>query len=314
MTGTRLTGLEGTNPLGFLAALGVQVAFRSESRQPSLWWSEDVTPRPVVDARFSVDSIVDRALAVFAEWRAGPALNPIGCDGKRLANSDSLKLAKPDIRTYLSLTRGHPGCNLSTALVAEGSLANNGVAKPSDLYFTAGQMKFLKMARTILRGVTSDDLAVGLVGPWPYDSKLPSLMWDIVDDRVYSLRAINPSKDKKRTNPGPEALAILGLSMHPVFADPNSRTLTQGCSGKWTNGYYSWPLWRKAASPNVVKSLLAHAHDADLDNRIRWFRSWGVSTVLRAPISRSGQGGNGTIGPPEVVWQADADSRRRAIS
>lgn len=305
MSGTRLAGLEGTNPLGFLAALGVQVAFRAESRQPSLCWSDDTTPRPVVDARFSVDSIVDRALEVFAEWRAGPALNPIGSDGKPLAKSDSLKLAEPDIRTYLRLARGLPGCDLSTALVAEGSLANNGVAKPSDLYFTAGQMKLLKMARTILEGVTSDNLAVGLVGPWPYDSKLPSLMWDIVDDRVYALRAIDPSNDKKRTNPGPEALAILGLSMHPVFAGSNSRTLTQGCSGTWTNGYYSWPLWRKPASPHVVKSLLAHAHDATPHSRSRWFRSWGVSTVLRSPISRSGQGGNGTIGPPEVVWRRD---------
>ena len=30
MNETHLTGLEGTNPLGFLAALGVQVAFASE--------------------------------------------------------------------------------------------------------------------------------------------------------------------------------------------------------------------------------------------------------------------------------------------
>ena len=311
MTGTRLAGLEGTNPLGFLAALGVQVALRSESRQPSLWWSDEITPRPVVDARFSVDSIVDLALAVFAAWRVGPALNPIGSDGERLAKSDSLKLAAPDIRTYIHAARGHPGADLSTALVAEGSLANNGVAKPSDLYFTAGQMKLLKMARTILEGVTSDDLAVGLLGPWPYDSKLPSLMWDIVDDRVYALTASDPSKDKKRTNPGPEALAILGLSMHPVFAD-RKRTLTLGCSGRWTSSYYSWPLWRKPASPHVVKSLLAHAHDADRDNRHQWFRSWGISAVLRSPISRSGQGGYGTFGPPEVVWQADAGSIRRA--
>ena len=32
MKGTHLPGLEGTNPLGFLAALGVQVAFRKRRR------------------------------------------------------------------------------------------------------------------------------------------------------------------------------------------------------------------------------------------------------------------------------------------
>ena len=44
MIGTHLPGLEGTNPLGFLAALGVQVAFANEDEQPRLWWSDDVTP------------------------------------------------------------------------------------------------------------------------------------------------------------------------------------------------------------------------------------------------------------------------------
>ena len=41
MSGTHLPGLEGTNPLGFLAALGVQVAFANEDAQPRLGW--DVT-------------------------------------------------------------------------------------------------------------------------------------------------------------------------------------------------------------------------------------------------------------------------------
>ena len=34
MNGTHLTGLEGTNPLGFLAALGVQTVFSDEDEQP----------------------------------------------------------------------------------------------------------------------------------------------------------------------------------------------------------------------------------------------------------------------------------------
>ena len=74
MNETHLTGLEGTNPLGFLAALGVQVAFASESRQPRLWWSNDVTPHAVVDGDFSTDRIADQALAVLrrVEQKAPP--------------------------------------------------------------------------------------------------------------------------------------------------------------------------------------------------------------------------------------------------
>ncbi len=310
MSGTRLDGLEGTNPLGFLAALGVQVACAHESRQPCLWWSDDVTPRAIVDNRLGIDQIVNRSLATFANWHQSPALNLCRRDGRPLRRSDDLKLAPPDIRTYLDLSRSSPAEALSTALVAEGSLDKQGVAKPSDLYFTAGQQKLLKIARRILENVTAEDVTAGLAGPWTYGSNLPSLMWDVTDDRVYALRAFDPtsSGEKKLSNPGVEALAILGLSVHAVFPSPD-RTLTQGCSGTWKNGFYSWPLWERPASPGVVKSLLAHAYDLEPDHRHRWFRSWGVSMVLRSAIGRSDQGGYGTFRPPAVVWQEDMGSR-----
>ena len=307
MNETHLTGLEGTNPLGFLAALGVQVAFASELQQPRLWWSDDVTPHAVVDGDFSTDRIADQALAVFAEWNKGPATNPRRTDGSAMPKGDELKLTPADLRTYLSQTRQcNSGGALTTALVAEGSLDKQGVAKPSDLYFTAGQQKFLGMARQVLRRTSRDDVLAGIEGPWSYESELPSLMWDVFDDRVYALAADDPAKEKKLTNPGSEALAVLGLSLHPVFAG-RDRTLTQGCSGSWKTGCYSWPLWCKPASPHAVKSLLAHAYDhpAAMD-RQRWFRAWGVAKVFRSPIRRSGQGGYGTFGPPEVAWQTSA--------
>ena len=258
---------------------------------------------PVVDHGFSAERIADQALAVAARWKDCLATNPQRFDGTPIPKGNELKLAPDDIRTYLSRScAGETGGDLAAALVAEGSLDNNGVAKPSDLYFTAGQMRFLPIARTILSSVGREDLLTGLVGPWSYASETPSLGWDVVDDRVYALRANNPAPDKKLTNPGPEALAILGLSRHPVFAG-RERTLTPGCSGTWKAGYYSWPLWNKPATPNSVGSLLAHACNHSDANRSRWYPSWGVSRILRSPIRRSGQGGYGTFGPPEVVWQ-----------
>lgn len=305
MNGTHLTGLDGTNPLGFLAALGVQVAFAEECEQPRLWWSSEVTPHAVVDSAFTADRIADQALTVFVQWKDSPTMAPRYDDGSFMQKGEELKLTPPDLRTYLGQAgRCSAGSALITALVAEGSLDNQDVAKPSDLYFTAGNQKFLTMARQILDGVSREDLIAGLEGPWSYRSTLPSLMWDVSDDRVYALRANNPAPEKKLTNPGPEALAILGLSLCPVFAG-RSRTLTQGCSGSWKAGRYSWPLWCKPASLHVTKSLLAHAYDdPKAERRRHWFRSWGISKVLRSPIRRSDQGGYGTFGPPEVAWQA----------
>ncbi len=306
MTGTRLAGLEGTNPLGFLGALGVQVAFASTRPRPRLWWSDDIPPRAVVDNEFPIDRIVDQAIPVFREWSKSAALNPSGPGGLPLAKGDDLKLARGDIRVYLeSVQENDPAASLSASLVAEGSVDNNGSAKPTDLYFTAGKQKFVAMARQVLREVTPDEVSAGLTGPWTYASKLPSFMWDVIDDRVYALTAIKPSDDKKLSNPGVEALAILGLCLHPVFGT-RGRTLTRGCSGTWKKGHYSWPLWCKPASLDVVKSLLAHVHGSAVDDRRKWFRSWGVSTVLQTSIRRSRQGGYGTFAPAETLWQ---DSR-----
>ena len=305
MNGTHLPGLEGTNPLGFLAALGVLVAFAKEDEQPRLWWSDDVAPHAVVDEAFTVDRIATRALEAFANWTDSVAANPKWADGSRMPRGDELKLTPGDIRIYLDQAlRCDRSGKLASALVAEGSLDNKGEAKPTDFYFTAGQQKFLKIAREILNAATREETVRGLDGPWRYESKTPSLGWDVADDRVYALRATDPSDsgEKKLTNPEPEALALLGLSLHPVFAG-QGRTDTQGCSGSWKAGWYSWPLWSRPASLRAVTSLLAHAFDHPAaSNRDRWYRAWGVSTILRSPIRRTDQGGYGTFGPPEVVW------------
>ena len=308
--GTHLTGLEGTNPLGFLAALGVQVLFDSEDQQPRLWWSEDVIPHAVVSSEFDVGRIVEQALVVFPQWLESPALNP----GFGTKVNDTAKFPPDQILIYLERTRApEPGNRLAAAVVAEGSLDGAGkVAKPTDLYFTAGRLKFLKIARDILTGADRDTLVEGLAGPWTYSSHLSSLGWDTTDDRIYALAAANPAKEKKLTNPGPEALAILGLSLHAVYAGRDlrgrDRTLTQGCAGPWRRGgTYTWPLWTQPATPRAVRSLLAHTTggDSETRKRSRNFNGWGIRLIMRSGIRRSEQGGYGTFGPPEVVWSRD---------
>ena len=310
MKGTSLPGLVGTNPLGFLAALGVQLALLETDIQSRLWWTTGVSPTAMVSENVKARDIAEHAMEVFARWCSGPALNPAALLNIPRAKADTLKLTNAEIRIYLDRSREMlEGTQLSAALVAEGSLDNQGAAKPTDLYFTAGNQAFLAMARQILKGATEDVLE-GLEGPWRYQSRLPSLMWDVTDDRDYALSAGNPSKDKKLTNPGPEALALLGLSWYPVFAGHfagRPRTRMQGCSGIWTRARFTWPLWHKPASSHVVKSLLTHAsgpETSDIAQRKRWYEAWGVASVHASSIRRSSQGGYGTFGPAETVWQA----------
>jgi len=303
MNGTRLNGLDGSNPLGFLAALGIQVAFATDTVQPKLWWSDDVIPHAIVSNEFTVERISERASDVILQWKESRIINPRRPDKKPIPRGDELKPSQADVRYWLEQAdRDKVSGGLITSLLAEGSVDRQGAAKPSDLYFTAGQQKFLVLAREIL-DAAKDYVCTNISELWKYDSEVSSLGWDVRDDPQYAHRATNPSSEKKLTNPGAEALALLGLSRQPVFAGQN-QTLTQGCSGSWKNGSYSWPLWNKPASFNSTKSLLAHAYDPKSWGRGKWFRAWSIFRVYRSAIRRTDQGGYGTFSPPEVVWQS----------
>lgn len=315
MKGSHLEGIMGTNPLGFFAALGVQVLFQfaSKPRQPLLWWSDNLIPHAVVDSEYSSNFIAECANSEFTKW-ADSITQLLELNLDKSSKISELKIQKDDLQKFFRyLSQGgnefNRAMSLVTCLIAEGSLDRKSVSKPTDLYFTAGNQKFLEMALDILQNVSYEDVIKTLDQTWPYDSELPSLMWDVTDSREYALRARNPSSDKKKTNPGSEALAVLGLCLYPVFGS-RERTLTTGCSGKWKNGYFSWPLWSKPAKFNTVKSLVAHAYSDIVphqfkDGRDRWFRSWGIFRIYQASIVRSDQGGYGTFSPPEVTWQSN---------
>ena len=300
---TVLGGLAGTNPLGFLSALGVQAALTADDREHSLHWMASAIPRPVLTPAVSSGDIASAAIALAEQWLQGPALSEVW--------DPKLKLSPEQIRNYLSEARANGSTGvLASCLLAENSLDNSGKAKPSDLYFTAGQMRFLKMARQIGgEGLSVEKLTGFIVNDlerqWKYNSQRPSLMWDTVDDRIHALSASDPSKEKKLTNPGVEILALLGLSNFPCFASTD-RTLTRGCSGGWKRGEFTWPLWNRPAAKDAVSSLLAQVANPSTikDRRSRWFPSWGVWRVMCCEIRRSDQGGYGTFRPPRVVWQS----------
>lgn len=296
MEGTELTGLEGNNPLGFLAALGVQELFQDSGEPPRLWWSDDSIAYAVIDVE--IDEIVNQALIVLPRWRTHRSLNP----GFNAKADRSAKFAPSDIRRYLEATQdGQPGSALATSLIAEGSLDNNNVAKPSDLYFTAGKLLFVKIAKEVLMMVDGDAIKEALLGPWK-SRKVSSLGWDPAAYIPYSLTAIKPGTGSKSAYPGVEALALLGMSRHPVF-NGNSRTLTQGCSGTWQNSIYTWPLWNRPSGYGAVRSLLAHARSSSpQDSRSNWYNAWGLFRLLQSQVPRTKGQGGGFFGPPRIIW------------
>lgn len=322
MPDTRLAlpGLEGTNPVGFLAALGVLACLDRAGRSPRLWWTTDLVPTAVIegpDSPADLLEVVDRdrwwwaTESLTLNWglRADVKASPIELHDWALA-----------VRGAWAADPGDPwrraDVDLWSTLVAEGAAAGKGDAKPTHLHFTAGQQQFLVMARALANEVVAEQLTAALVGPRALDrrTRMPTFGWDAQSgDRVYALRADDPStsKDKRAGEPGADWLALLGLSFLPV-ATRGARLRTTACDGGWKQGAFRWPLWSSPAAVPAVKALVTDPAvvggrpDPTPGRRFRRrntreLAARGVSLLLESPIRRTDQGGYGSFGAPAVL-------------
>lgn len=293
------TGLDGTNPLGFLAGLGVLSACdrMMPDARPTLHWTEGFDCHAVLGGVGDLDTVVNAVMADLEVWRTSPALYFDAGDGP----IPDVKFASNDeVRAYLrACDRADDGgrsVGLATALLAEFVVDGQGKAKPTDLHFLAGRQLLLLAARKLVEpndGVTADDLRGAITGPWHRASTLPSFMWDVNDDRVYALTGRNPAGITKPTEPGAELLALLGLASFPVQREPGRRGRIRqpGSGGGWKRGSLSWPLWSDPATLRSARSLISTTDQ----------RRTGAFLRLESTILRSDQGGYGSFRPPTRV-------------
>nr|WP_321182535.1 hypothetical protein [Mycobacterium kansasii] len=305
-----LDGLDGTNPAGFLAGLGVLAILDHLNYPARLWWSDSVVPRARLDGIASIDPLVEEVVREKDKMGDAPLLDyPLGDPA-----ADVKFTRAQDVRRFLDhCRRSAPSAALSAALVCEGVEDNRGQAKPTDLHFTSGKQQFLTMARKLQSEVTRDHIHTALRGPWRYDSTLPSFKWDSTDDRNYAFAALDPQKETKLTAPGVEWLAFRGLTLFPVHPK-GRRVLTPGVGGEWRSGWLTWPLWRVPLSTIAARSLIqAVPDDKAIPGRfLTAVEAWGVHRLMRSRITPEGQG-YGTFRPSQVIWAASSppEPRRR---
>jgi hypothetical protein len=173
MNEVALPALEATNPLGFLAALGVLDTLADASCDATLRWTDELVPHAIVGGISDLDRLLDELDRDRQERR----------DSALLGFPDNAPLpdAKPDAillrKWFEAVAQQHDHRADSghlCALVAEGALDRNGKAKPTHLHFTAGQQQFLEMVRSLTSHVDRERLREAVRGPWRYDSSLPS--------------------------------------------------------------------------------------------------------------------------------------------
>ncbi len=305
----RLTALQATNPLGFLAAVGtIEVAARffPEAR---LWWSGSLTPRAVLTG-VSVDQLHaavtqdqrDVANSTILNWPSGGPLNDLKIGASQLsewAEAIRVEVADDPDRDWVS--------DLWCGLVSEFGLDNKKSSKPTHFHFTAGQQKFLSMVRE-LSDTPADRFDEAWFGPWRMDSAAPVLGFDNREDRSFALRAFNPAGEKKLGVPGADWLAFRGLAMYPT-ATFNGRLRTRACDKDWKESEYRWPVWTRPLARDAVMALLGDPGLVSVSTVDRLeggvkLAQRSVERVYAAAIRRTDQGGYGSFGPAHVLVQA----------
>ncbi|MCW5802242.1 MAG: hypothetical protein KIT31_07625 [Deltaproteobacteria bacterium] len=307
-----LTGLDGRNPLGFLAAIGLlrvldDDAERREVGRPRLAF-ESATAVAVISSDLAFDAIVELVLSDAAAQGDNRALllaytadGELALPGAEKAIRD-LK-PKPHIAArFLRELAAQPrrASGLAAAWFSELVQDNNGNSKPTAFHFTAGQQTFLEMVEALRAGIVAADVREALLGPWDNTSRLPSLSWDSSVTRLYALRANNPSGERRGSVPAANWLGVLALEAFPVVAI-GDELVTTAVDGRWKDSVFRWPLWQPAATFRSVCSLLR------VDARM-WTAAerlaLGITEVMGADISRSDQGGYGSFSPSHVELPA----------
>jgi hypothetical protein len=272
-----LTGLDGSNLLAYLAALGtLRVSTLAEpDRCIRMNWVERGFWTPVVHGTSAdtpddlVNLLAQRVCgeeSVDDAWKIGKDLT-LSCE----EFGDKIREAVKG--------SGHGHRVTADFLAAFGSDVYGAGPKRevmSDTAFRtmsgAGHQHFLGFMLELAAGTDAEHLRRSLLAPWDYADGRPSLRWDAADYRPHALRAVDPSGDPIKTMRGANRLAIEALPLFPTA--PKSRrirtTAFREIDGETEIG---WPIWTEALELATVASLLAAGGGGTRPGVVQLFRA-----------------------------------------
>ncbi len=258
--GLLLPGLDGANPLGFLAALGLLKVLSDPGIFEVLgmnWTKSAGTWVPVLHAS------------------GGPALEQeslLKVLNDRLVNNINSHPAK----LLQELQNAADSLEKRREIFAQGvtggdrirldwisSLASD-FAPPKSInqLQTTRRDNFYRNLKSVIARNKSEHLRRSIFHPWDYADALDnqSLHWDPSEDRRHANQWNEPSGDPHRNKHGgmlgANRLALEAIPLFPSF--PESDTLrTVGFTGvRSTDTRWTWPLWGHKSSLPIVRSLL----------------------------------------------------------
>ena len=267
--GICLSGLDGSNPLAFLAALGT---LRTLSRavpdgNARMGWKPMAGAwRPAVTA----DGISsDESLIATLGDQLGRA--------NRRASfeiGDDLSLPSTEFREHLTIAAAkacagdREDADYLAAFGCEACTTDDGTIQDTGLRTMGGggHQHFLKFFRDIVAQTGLDHIRRALLQDWDYadDGRGLNLRWDPADDRRYAMRWDDPSGDPIKTMRGANRLAIEALPLLPTMPTESGLATTCFKGSGARNTFFTWPIWDRPLSIDVVRSVLARPFDLDV--------------------------------------------------
>lgn len=302
MSRIQLVGVDGSNPLGFLAALGLLRVLPGAK----LGFSEDGSFRAFVDWLDKRESDIAKLIAADAVAAASQSapwrFTYTKAATKKQGPQEVADLKPPpgDFKRFLATCIGawlrgnDEAADYAAAYGTDIAVDGKGNTKPTAFHFTAAQQTFLGALEGSRASVTQEWIEMSLFkghGERPGSN----LRWDPSAERNWALMANNPSGDGTRVDAPLEWLAFRGLPLLPSFPR-GSRIITTGVVGRGDEMTFTWPLWSVPASLPTARSAL----QLDWTGSTKERAARGVFAICRSSIRRTSQG-FGNFGPPVVT-------------
>ncbi len=292
MSRIQLVGVDGSNPLGFLAALGLL----SVVPDAKLGFSEDGSFLAFVDGFKETESDLAALVAADAQASAGPdapwRFTYTKGATKKQGPQEVADLKPPpdEFKKFLAtcvmawLSGNEAAAGYAAAYGTDVVVDGKRNTKPTAFHFTAAQQTFLGAVENIRASVTAKWVQQSLFrghGERPGSN----LRWDPSSERNWALMANNPSGKGTCVDAPLEWLAFRGLPLLPSFPR-GTRIVTTGVVGRGDDMTFTWPLWSVPVSRQTTRSAIQMDWSGSAKERM----ARGIFAICSSAIRRTSQG------------------------
>jgi hypothetical protein len=284
-------GVDGSSPLGFLAALGVLRLLDSGIPGVKMRWMLDGVWQPKLSGVTDQD---EKSLCELLAGASGVPTEAFSGLGKNIT------VGSQTFGTFAA--EAGEGASMGDRRAADFAASFGSEActeeKKDRIQYTSlcfitgsGHQDFLETMKKLAEKAGAEHIRRTLFEKWEYSDEGLSMRWDPVEAREYALRWNDPGPEGALTVWGANRLAIEALPLFP--AHPGRGVLSTTGFRRVKNGVeFTWPIWTQPIGCGAVGSLLARKELQDENPERHLLTEIGVEEVYRAQRIRIGSGAN----------------------